>query len=426
MTINLDQVTRTLAPIHLRSVVESQARINIWHGSVRSGKTVSSLLRWLIFVAQAPRGRLAIIGKTRETVYRNVIAVLTDADLFGPVARLTKYNNGAPTATILGREVDVLGANDAKAEPKVRGMTAAGFYVDEASEVPEEFWIQLLARLSVPGAKLFATTNPAGHMHWLRQRFILRAGELNLRSWHSTLDDNPHLDPEYVRSLKSEYTGLWYKRYIQGIWCLAEGAIYDMWDPAVHVVDILPEIARWIGLGIDYGHTHPFAALLLGLGVNRRLYLAREFRWDRKLKRRSLSQREHADKVVDWLDGVRPQWTVVDPSAASFVTEMHQRGYSPVLADNAVLDGIRTFGSTLSFDRDERTGLITRPPQLQVHRSCKGLIDEIPSYEWDDEAAEKGKDEPIKAGDDSCDAARYVVRTTEMTWRNQVQLKVAA
>lgn len=411
-----------------RSIAHSTARINIWDGSVRSGKTIASLIRWLIYVSQAPRGDLVVGGKTYDTVARNVFGPLMNPEITGDWARSVKYTRGAPTAQILGRTIEVVTGNNEGSEERLRGMTAAGAYVDEATLVPESYFTQLLARLSVPGAKLFCTTNPDGPNHWLRKNYILRADEtdIDLRRFHFKIDENLSLDPAYVRSLKAEYVGLWYRRYILGEWCLAEGAIYDMWDPNVHVVDIVPEIARWIGLGIDYGHTHPFAALLLGLGVNRRLYLAREFRWDRKLKRRSLSQREHADHLIDWLDGVRPQWTVVDPSAASFVTEMHQRGYAPVLADNSVLDGIRTFGSALSFDRDERTGQVTRLPQLQVHRSCKGLIDEIPSYEWDDEAAEKGKDEPVKAGDDSCDAGRYVVHTTQPTWRNQIRTGVAA
>lgn len=406
-----------LSPAQEQSIAQSTARINIWDGSVRSGKTVGSLIRWLTYVARAPRGgQLLVGGKTYDTIDRNVFGPLKDPAVTGPAARLVKWTRGAPKASILGREVEVVGGNNEQSEERVRGMTCAGAYVDEATLVPESYWNQLLARMSVPGAKLFATTNPDGPNHWLRQNFLLRADEVELRRFRFTLDDNPSLDPGYVAWLKSTYVGLWYKRYILGEWCLAEGAIYDMWDPDIHVVDILPAIDRWIGMGVDYGHTHPFAALLLGLGGDGNLYLAREFRWDKKLRRRGLTQSEHADKVVEWLDGIRPQWTVVDPSAASFVTEMHQRGYAPVLAENAVLDGIRTFGSLLGVERDERTGKVTRRPCMYVHRSCKGLIDEIPGYSWDDDAAAKGKDEPVKAGDDSCDAARYVVHTTAATW----------
>ncbi|MCI0685853.1 MAG: terminase family protein, partial [Sporichthyaceae bacterium] len=393
-----------------RSIAHSTARINVWSGAVRSGKTIASLLRFLMFVASAPRGgHLIVCGKTLDTVARNVFGPLMDPAITGPVCALVKYTRGASTATILGRHIEVITANDARAEGRLRGLTCAGAYVDEATLLPEAFWNQLLARLSVPGAQLFATTNPDGPGHWLRKKFLLRAGELDLRSWHFTLADNPALDPAYVKALKLEYVGLWYRRFILGQWCLAEGAIYDMWDPARHVVDELPAIARWIGLGVDYGTVNPFAALVLGLGVDNRLYLTNEWRYDSRLAHRQLTDVEYSQRLRGWLDelpvpgtsltGVRPEWTVVDPSAASFVTQLYRDGLTPTLADNSVLDGIRTVSSLLASGR------------LRVHSLCTGWVEEVPGYSWDEDKALKGEDAPVKAEDHSLDGGRYVIRT---------------
>ena len=150
-----------LSDLQERSIAHSTARINIWSGAVRSGKTISSLLRWLTYVATAPRGgALLVTGKTFDTVSRNVFGPLQDPAIFGDVAQHVKYTRGASTATILGRQVEVITANDAKAEGRLRGLTAAGAYVDELTLIPEDFFTQLLARLSVPGAKVFCTTNP--------------------------------------------------------------------------------------------------------------------------------------------------------------------------------------------------------------------------------------------------------------------------
>lgn len=418
MPIDVDAVTRSLSPIHLRSVVESTARINVWQGSVRSGKTVSSLLKFLIAVANAPTsGRILIFGKTREAVNRNVFAVLCDPLLFGPLARLIKYNAGAPTATILGREVDVLGANDSKAEPKVRGMTLCLAYGDELTTIPEAFFTQVLARLSVKGAQLFGTSNPDSPNHWLRKKYLLRIGELNLRTWHSTLDDNPHLDPQYVSDLKIEYTGLWYKRYIQGLWVMAEGAIFDMFDEDRHIVrgNQLPAITRWLSLGVDHGTRNPFHAVLLGIGVDRRLHLTREWRWDSSLKRRQLSNVAYSRELRDWLHtvpvpqtelrGVRPERFIVDPSAADFRVQLANDGQPSIIADNDVQPGIRTLSSLLALDL------------LDIHESCVELLNEIPGYSWDDEKAEKGVEEPIKADDHGIDAARYAIHSTRGQWR---------
>lgn len=411
--IDLDRVTKVLSPKQIVSIVESaQVRISIWAGAVRSGKTIASLLAFLIAVACAPdHGLIVIAGRTRETIERNIIAPLQDPSLFGPLAAQTKHTTGSNTAVILGRTVHLIGAYNQLSEGRLRGMTACLALVDEATLVPEAFWTQLLARLSVPGARLLATTNPDGPNHWLRQQFLLRAPELNLASWHFTLDDNPALDPEYVRDLKAENVGLFYRRNILGEWALAEGAVFDMWDPERHVVAELPPIRRWIGVGIDYGTTNPFAALTLGLGDDSTLYLGHEWRWDSKTRHQQLTDAMYSKRVREWLAkiGVHPQWTIVDPSAASFVTQLHEDGLVPAHGDNAVLDGIRTVSSLLGRDR------------LKVHRSCTGWINEIPGYSWDPDKAAKGEDAPIKVDDHSLDAGRYVIRTTHASWRNDLK-----
>ncbi|GAA3144826.1 PBSX family phage terminase large subunit [Planomonospora alba] len=411
-----------LSPAQERSIAESTARLNIWTGSVRSGKTIASLLRWLMYVVSAPRGgHLVIVGKTGDTISRNVFEPLMDPSLTGPVAKRIFHTRGNPTANILGRRVEIISANDVRAESRLRGLTCAGAYVDEATLIPETFFDQLLARCSVPGAKIFCTTNPDAPNHWLRKRFLLRHRELDLRYWHFVLDDNPALDPVYVSNLKAEYSGLWYRRYILGEWCMAEGAIFDMWDPDRHVVDSLPLMERWLGVGVDYGTVNPFAALLAGVSVpdaegQRRLYLASEFRWDSRAERRQLTDAEYSKRLVDWLDnipdaygpgtrGVRPEYLIVDPSAASFVTQLHHDGLMPQLGDNSVLDGIRTLSNLMAADH------------LRVHRSCAGWLGEVGSYSWDDRKAEKGDDVPVKVDDHSLDSSRYIAHTTQAVWQ---------
>jgi len=127
---------------------------------------------------------------------------------------------------------------------------------------------------------MFATTNPASLAHWLRKKYLLRAGDVDMRHWHFTLDDNPGLDEAYVSWLKSTYVGLWYRRFILGHWCFAEGAVYEMFDDTKHVVDVMPPTSDWLCVAVDYGTTAPFAAVLLGLGMDGTLYVVAEWRWD--------------------------------------------------------------------------------------------------------------------------------------------------
>ncbi|MET0492906.1 MAG: PBSX family phage terminase large subunit [Actinoplanes sp.] len=397
-----------------RSIAHATARINLWTGSIRSGKTIASLLRWLMYVADAPRGgQLVVTGKTYDTVARNVFGPLMDPAITGKAASLIKYTRGAGQATILGRPIEVITANDARAEGRLRGMTCAGAYGDELSLLPEAFFDQLLGRMSVPGAQLFGTSNPDNPTHWLRQRFILRAAELRLRHWHFTLDDNPALDPAYVAAIKREYVGLWYKRFILGEWVLAAGAIFDMFDEDKHVVRELPAISRWISVGIDYGTTNPFAALLVGLGADGRLYLTNEWRHDSKLARRQMAPVEYSSSVRSWLSnidlrggdkGVSPEFVLVDPAAADFRVQLARDGLANQAGKNEVVEGIRTLASLFATDR------------LRIHASCAGLLSEIGGYSWDDHAAQLGRDEPVKAGDHSIDAARYAIHTTRAIW----------
>ncbi|MGW1979211.1 PBSX family phage terminase large subunit [Streptomyces sp. NPDC001889] len=412
-----------------RSIGQSTAWLNVWEGSVRSGKTIASLLRWLMYVETAPAGgELVVIGKTFDTVARNVFGPLTDPSLFGPAAKMIKYTRGASVAWILGRQIEVITANDAKAEGRLRGLTGAGAYVDELTLIPKEFFKRLVDRMSVTGALIFATTNPDNPGHWARKDWLNRASELGIRSWHFTLDDNPALSAEYVARMKKAFTGLWYRRFILGQWVMSEGAIYEAFDPAHHIVDDVPLIGRWLCDAIDYGTVNPFADLLIGLGIDQRLYVTSEYRHDSRTARKQMTDAEYSAARRRWLAamphpqtnvvGVQPEWTVVDPSAASFIEQLHRDGVPGVTpADNTVLDGIRTVATLFGADR------------LRVHRSAAGLIDELPGYSWDDEAAAKGgEDKPIKQDDHSVDALRYGVRTTEALWRPHIPtlLEVAA
>jgi PBSX family phage terminase large subunit len=377
----------------------------------------------VLAIREAPRSGLIIIaGRTLQTIERNLLDPLQDQALFGAVADTVQHTRGSNVATILGRTVHLIGANDARSEGRLRGLTACLGMIDEATLVPKAFFTQFLARLSVPGARLLATTNPDNPGHWLRKEFIQRAGELDLAHFHFTLDDNPSLAPEYLAAIKAEFTGMWFKRMILGLWVSAEGAVYDMWDPDRHVIDLLPPIWRWICASVDYGTSNPFHALLLGIDASQTIYVASEWRHSARETRRSMTDGEYSTALKTWLrdyrqpglhvPGVQPESVVVDPSAASFIQQMWRDGMTPTPADNAVADGIRLVSSVLGAGK------------LKVHRSCKALIDEFPGYSWDEKKAMRGEDAPIKVDDHGLDAVRYGIKTTEGTWRrpNGLQL----
>lgn len=419
-----------LSATQVASIRDATARVNLWEGSIRSGKTISSLIRWLLFVSTAPRGgELVIVGRTRDSAWRNVIAPLQDPAVTGPAAHHVIGNHGAPTVTILGRRVYVFGASDAKAEKVIRGLTVAGAMVDEVTTVPEEFFTQLLGRMSTPGAQLFGTTNPDNPAHWLRRRFLDRLDKLpDWRCWHFTIEDNPGLTEAYKASIRAEFTGLWYRRFILGEWVAAEGAIYSMWDPAAHVVpwEHLPAMSRLLAVGVDYGTTNATSALLLGLSAETgtdgrpvsRLFLVDEWRHDPATTNVRLTDAQLSAGLRDWLHTPHlpptlkappVEWVAVDPAAASFKVQLMGDGIGNVMdADNDVAYGIRTVASLLGDHR------------LVVSDRCTGFITEAPGYSWDDKAAAKGEDKPVKVADHSLDAGRYAIASTETIWRGRL------
>jgi len=430
MAVALDSLP--LSRKQVVSIVEAQRtpQLALWTGAVAAGKTVASLLAFLIAIVDAPHsGLVVMVGRTLQTIERNLLDPLQDERIFGAFAPHIHHTAGSNTAVILGRTVHLIGASDVRAEGRIRGATIALGYIDEATLLPESFWVMMMSRLRVVGAKLFATTNPAAPSHWLRRDYILRAADVGMLHWHFTLDDNPGLPPGFVDRLKRQHVGLYYRRFILGEWIAAEGSIYSMFDPDRHVVDIVPPVHTWLCAGIDYGQTHPFHATLLGIGTDRPpggpaqdcLYAVSEFRWDSRQQHRNLTDPEFSGKIRDWLNatrfpgtrlyGPRPQYLVIDPSAASFKVQCTQDGWSIADADNSVLDGIRVVSSLLALERLKfsRTGV-------------PALLNELPSYAWDDKASERGEDKPIKAADDGCDSLRYGVKTTQGLWHSRIPL----
>ena len=218
---------KPFSPKALDFLHNSNARLNICDGSVRSSKTVTCTVRWLTYIIDGPPGDLVMCGKTIATLQRNVLNDLFD--ILGD-ANIKWTNRQQGELRILHRRVYCVGANNEDAESKIRGATFAGALCDEANLYPESFFSQLMARLSVAGAKCFCNCNPDSPYHWFYVNYITNDRILNKKRWRFNMDDNLSLDPEYKESLKQMYTGVFYRRMIEGEWCAADGLIYDMFN----------------------------------------------------------------------------------------------------------------------------------------------------------------------------------------------------
>jgi PBSX family phage terminase large subunit len=400
-----------------RQALGHKASIVALEGSVRSGKTFASLIDFLNFLRHGPKGSLLLVGRTERTVVENLVV---------PIAGMVGYqrvilNRGYGSVRILDRYCSIVGAPNEEAVTKIQGRTLAGAYVDEASAIPESFFTMLYSRLSIPGAQMWLTSNPESPAHWLKTEWLDKAklwidregvehvnpAGLDLVRISFKLEDNErNLPPDYVEHIKQAYTGLWYRRYILGDWCIAADAIYESWDPTRHVIHDLPELYRLLSVGIDYGDTAPTRGCMLGVSVDGQLIIVDEW-----VPRQGLTQAGFSADFRQWLGNRQPEWVCVDPAEAGFRNQLYTDGVSNTApADNTVLQGIRLIASLLATDK------------LVISDRCPELIRELAGYRWDPKATARGEDAPLKQNDHSCDALRYAVVSTHSLWGGLVPI----
>lgn len=375
-------------------------------GAIRSGKTVSMSLSFVIWAMTTFNGQnFGMCGKTIGSFRRNVLFWLklmlrsrgyqvTDhrADNLVIVSRGNVENN-----------FYIFGGKDERSQDLIQGITLAGVFFDEVALMPESFVNQATGRCSVDGSKYWFNCNPDGPYHWFKVNWIDKRKEKKLLYLHFTMDDNLSLSEKIKERYRSMYTGVFYKRYILGLWCMAEGIIYDMFDQDRHVKSIKEFFQKLINgnryVSIDYGTQNATAMLLWNKGVDGIWYCIREYYYSGREEGKQKTDAEYADDLEKWLDGTKIKAVIVDPSAASFIAELRKRGYKVLKAKNDVEDGIRLVGTKLNQCK------------IIIADSCINTIKEFASYIWDEKAAERGEDAPVKQHDHAMDAIRYFVYT---------------
>lgn len=364
-------------------------RLNFLSGSVRSGKTYISVLKFLLWVASMPKDyEFIMCGKTIGSLQRNCFNYIYQfiGEENFQCSKTSKH------ATVFGRTVWLEGATDERAEGKIRGMTLGGAYCDEITLYPESFVVMLLTRLSLPGAKLFATCNPDNPMHFIKTKYIDRANELDCAVWNFLLTDNTHLPKEYLDNLTKEFKGVFYNRFVLGEWCKADGLVYPMFDNVVPTEDRYYEEYC---VSMDYGIQNPTAMLLWGL-CNGVWYLMDEYYHSGRETQEQKTDQQYYNELERLCGDLEINRVYIDPSAASFITLVRQRGRFHVTgARNEVIEGIQHTASVIAEKR------------ILINDCCRNTIREFALYSWDSKADE---DTVIKEND-HCLAGDTIVHT---------------
>jgi PBSX family phage terminase large subunit len=317
----------------------------------------------------------------------------------------------------------LFGGSDERSQDLVQGITAAGVLFDEVALMPMSFVNQAVGRCSVDGSKYWFNCNPDHPKHWFKVEWLdkLLANRKdddppekqykNLVYTHFTMDDNPSLTQRIKDRYRAMHSGVFFRRFILGLWCAADGLIYDSFDEEIHTYTELKqsvnEVRRYIA--VDYGTTNPMSFLeILDDGDEARV--ESEYFYSSKEHGRQKTDAQYADDFVKFAgtpDSV--VWVVLDPSAASFKTELRNRGYRVKDADNDVRNGI------------SKTSTMFALGKLLINKKCRYLINELLGYIWDEKAAMRGEEAPVKANDHACDALRYGIATVVYTKRRFMQ-----
>lgn len=383
-------------------ILNADARYNLKIGAVRSGKSfvdiVHMIPKRLITVADDP-GLNLILGVSKETIERNVLQPMREQytdELVGTI-------NNRNIAYVCGVPVYCLGAEKITQVAKIQGMSVKYCYGDEIAKWNPEVFYMLQSRLDKPYSRFDGSCNPEYPGHWLKQ-FIDR-DDIDLYLQHYTIFDNPFLPKEFVENLCKEYAGtVYYGRYIQGEWTLAEGLIYPMYQEAIAEPPEGNPEERCIS--IDYGTMNAFAAILWE-HHGKTWYAVREYYYSGRDTGTQKTDEEYAVDLDRWLSDIKGRLKVyIDPSAASFIAQLRRRvddngvkKYAVIPADNDVLDGIRDTATCM------RRGTIKISPQMV------NWVKEAQGYVWD---GSEGVERPVKIADHLMDATRYLIRTKHL------------
>ncbi len=375
-------------------------------GAIRSGKTVSMSLSFVLWAMSSFNGQsFAMCGKTIGSFRRNVLFWLK-LMLKSRGYHVEDHRADNLVVITLGRTENffyIFGGKDERSQDLIQGLTLAGVFFDEVVLMPESFVNQATGRCSVDGSKYWFNCNPDGPYHWFKAEWIDKRKDKHLLYLHFTMNDNMSLSEQIKERYRNMYTGVFYKRYIEGVWCMAEGIIYDMFDEQRHVVkpeefsQLLIDGNRYVS--IDYGTQNATAFLLWNKGIDGVWYCTREYYYSGRDEGKQKTDSEYSDDLRKWLDGTKIKALIVDPAAASFIAELKKRGYPVLKARNDVEDGIRMVGTMLNQDK------------IKFSKDCINTQKEFASYVWDEKAAQRGEDKPVKVKDHAMDAMRYFVAT---------------
>jgi len=384
--------------------------INIAVGSIRSGKTIVALTRFIHYTLTSENTDFMIIGKTLSTLERNVVRPFMK--MLATLGIPAEHNRYLNEIYYEGNTVCLFGVGKKGDDEKIQGSTFGGTLIDEGTVITEDGYKMILSRNSLPGSMIFITCNPANPNHYLYNEYITNEDmiqEGRCKVWTFTLEDNQTLTEEYVANLKASYPpdSLFYKRYIDGLWVSGQGAIYGHFDDNnIYTVDKPLDYYDYLEFGSDYGASSTTCWNLIGVKEfpdHTEYDVIDEGGHNADSTGVNLTDSQIVELIADQQDQYQlGAGNTFYPShdATSFEAELNYNPRIRMNIEKYMPDTLECIGVL---------GDLFYKNHLRVHERCHRTIDCIRSYEWDASAARRGEDKPYKVDDHFCDSLRAPV-----------------
>ena len=381
----------------LNQTVNQEWFIALLHGAKRSGKTKINNDLFLFELRRvrkiADRENIKepmyiLAGVSSATIQKNVLQELYNMYNIDP--KFDKHGN----FKLFGVKVVQAYTGNISGVGAVRGMTAFGAYINEASLAKQEVFAEIVSRCSGTDARILADTNPDNPEHWLKKEYIDKSSS-NIRSFHFQLDDNVFLSERYRTNIKeSTPSGMFYDRDIKGLWVSADGVVYQDFDASKHYIrsEDLPSLSKFY-CGVDWGYEHWGSIVVIGETDDGTAFLIEEH----------AKQHEEINYWVEIAKGIQERYGsrvpfYCDSARPEHVARFRREHIEAFDGEKARLSGVESVAKRIKQDR------------LFV---CRDKVSKFPGeiyqYVWDEK-----KGEPIKLFDDVLDALRYAIYTNEV------------
>lgn len=388
----------------------------ICDGAVRSGKTsimTISFVRWAMenFSGQ----RFGVCGKTVDSCCKNLIEPLISMRYAKDRYTLRWRRSQKILEVWRGRRVnyfEVFGGRDESSFALIQGRTLAGVLLDEVVLMPESFVNQALARCSVEGTKFWFSCNPGNPNHWFKKEWIDQREDHNALYLHFDMADNPSLSEKTLERYQSMYTGVFYDRYVRGLWVPAEGLVYQYF--ANHTEEFLiDDPLQWskenhkrfykIMLGVDFGGTKSHTAFkAVGITYDWCVVVLDEEHIDSE----TLDPDKLNGKFLEFVNRVQAAYGEAQArgdNEESVLIRGLQNTVKKAGLHTAVLNAIKMQIN----DRIKLTILLMAQKRLFIARKCEHMIDAFQTAVYDPKSFEDVRLDDGTSDIDSLDAFEY-------------------